>query len=114
MGAAAKVFKMDWRDGRSQGWFDPPNCGPYDYQGVKPATAAIILTIGKRLLRGWLKGLNWMGCGTGIGMQVYRAGRWRCRIDDPVASFFLLYIKAYIVLALVFFVVVRHSALAFP
>jgi len=46
-------------------------------------------------------------------MQVDRAGRWRCRIDDPVASFFFLYIKAYIVLALVFFVVVRHSALAF-
>jgi len=48
MGAAAKVFKMDWRDGRSQGWFDPPNCGPYDYQGVKPATAAIILKKSER------------------------------------------------------------------
>jgi len=31
-----------------------------------------------------------------------------------VASFVFLNIKAYIVLASVFFVVVRHSALAFP
>jgi len=78
MKTAAKVFKMDRRDGRSQGWFDPPNRGPYDYQGVKPATAAIILTIGKRLLRGWLNGLNWMGCGAGIGMRVDRAGGLEC------------------------------------
>ena len=40
--AAAKVVIMDWRDGRSQGWVDPPNRGPCDYQGVKPATAAIM------------------------------------------------------------------------
>jgi len=42
MKTTAKVFKMDRRDGRSQGWFDPPNRGPYDYQSVKPATAAIM------------------------------------------------------------------------
>jgi len=54
-----------------------------------------------------------MGCGVRIGIQVERARRLRLRIDDPVASFVFLYIKAYIVLASFYLVHIRHSALAF-
>ncbi|PUU78766.1 hypothetical protein B9Z19DRAFT_1126128 [Tuber borchii] len=39
---AAKVVIMDWRNREIQGSVDPPNCGPYDYQGIKPATAVIM------------------------------------------------------------------------
>jgi len=54
-----------------------------------------------------------MGCWVRTRIREDRPRRWRCRIDDLVASFVFLYIKAYMGLAWVFLVVVRHSALDF-
>ena len=44
---------MDWRGVRSQGWVDPPNCGPYDHQCAKPATTAIMIDNRKEIVKEW-------------------------------------------------------------
>jgi len=42
---------MDWRNRRNQGWVDPPNRGPYNYQGIKTATAAIMTDDRKEMVK---------------------------------------------------------------
>jgi len=69
---------MDWRDGRSHGWIDRPNCGSYDYKGVKPAAAAIIIDDWKEILKesaeefklDGLWGEDWNAGGQGEEMEM--------------------------------------------
>ncbi|CUS10105.1 unnamed protein product [Tuber aestivum] len=64
---------MDWRDGRSQGWIDPDN-----YQGVKPATAAIMIDDRKEIVKesteafklDGLRGEDWNAGGQGEEMEI--------------------------------------------
>jgi len=52
--AAATAVIMDWRDGRIQGWVDPPAAVPSTAsQGVKPATAAITTDDRKEIVKEW-------------------------------------------------------------
>lgn len=56
--AAAKAVIMDWRDGRIQGWVDPPALGPVavqPQQGVKSTTAPPTAGDQKEIVKEWAK-----------------------------------------------------------
>ncbi|PWW72727.1 P-loop containing nucleoside triphosphate hydrolase protein [Tuber magnatum] len=77
--AAAKAVIMDWRDGRIQGWVDPPAAVPNaTNQGVKPTTTAITTDDRKEIVKEWaeefkldgLWGEDWSEGGQGEGMEM--------------------------------------------
>ncbi|RPB01093.1 P-loop containing nucleoside triphosphate hydrolase protein [Choiromyces venosus 120613-1] len=77
--AAAKAVIMDWRDGRIQGWVDPPAAVPNNTnQGVKPTTAAITTDDQKEIVKEWaeefkldgLWGEDWNEGGQGEEMEM--------------------------------------------
>jgi len=77
--AAAKAVIMDWRDGRIQGWVDPPGAVPTTTsQGVKPATVAITTDDQKEIVKEWaeefkldgLWGEDWNEEGQGEEMEI--------------------------------------------
>jgi len=56
--AAAKAVIMDWRDGRIQGWVDPPALGLgaiQQQQGVKSTTAPPTADDQKEIVKEWAK-----------------------------------------------------------
>jgi len=70
---------MDWRDGRIQGWVDPPGAVPTTTsQGVKPATVAITTDDQKEIVKEWaeefkldgLWGEDWNEEGQGEEMEI--------------------------------------------
>ncbi|KAG0643665.1 P-loop containing nucleoside triphosphate hydrolase protein [Tuber brumale] len=77
--AAAKAVIMDWRDGRIQGWVDPPTALLNTAnQGVKPTTAAITTDDRKEIVKEWaeefkldgLWGVDWNEGGQGEEVEM--------------------------------------------